>query len=622
MNRALRIYGDAVQQRQMAVQRAYDGDVSRIRPWDGSTPTGPYYLWDFFPPAFNCPIRERLGRISEGGKVVCGIESLAAKEKRCVVFSFGVRGDITFEEDLIRRTNCTVFAFNPSVPSLPNGQTESRGCPSETGGVIYFRKEGLGSSNRIQETGWTIHDIPTLMKKLSVTHIDLLKIDIEGGEWEVFSRSSNREWLKDVDQLLIELHLKQLKSNEAGVDSGVREVFDFFDTMENHMLLPFSWEVNHNPSGYFTYKPSCIEYSFIRPSAIASDFAPIRQDMPGEIDTKKQNFATALKNRNKEQSDKHEAGRRDAITVLTRVQSDLSKYDQLINRTESLLLRPWTTKYFDFVIFHEPKMPPSHEEYIRKKLKRALESMKSSTSALIFEDVSDLIGDGIGAMRGKHLSTCPPTFKSQAFTDGYKGMIYFWYGGFMKTEAAKRYKSFFRIDDDIRIVDELDQFTPQIESRIAAASFFPGSDSDAVTVGMNELFFDIASTLGLGWDPEKIKNPYTNVLWIDLEWARSPTIQYVIQKVHESGCILSNRWGDLPLWGATAALAGVNIEVLPLRYYHGSHHVIASPSGFIYTEDQDSKLRNQALKIVVFVGCILLLFCISRRRQPLPVKQR
>jgi hypothetical protein len=126
-----------------------------------------------------------------------------------------------------------------------------------------------------------------------------------------------------VDQLSIELHFSQVflflfdflrwmlflqpseswqhKTNAQGPNSGVREVFDFFEIVEAAGLRAFSWEVfiarmielakhshtffstqvNHNPSGYWGEKPWAVEYSFIRPS---SDF--ISQSPVSPLDLK------------------------------------------------------------------------------------------------------------------------------------------------------------------------------------------------------------------------------------------------------------------------------------------------------------------------------------------------
>ncbi len=46
--------------------------------------------------------------------------------------------------------------------------------------------------------------MPSLMNHLSIEKIDILKVDIEGAEMQLFS--ANTEWLNQVDCILIEVH--------------------------------------------------------------------------------------------------------------------------------------------------------------------------------------------------------------------------------------------------------------------------------------------------------------------------------------------------------------------------------------------------------------------------------
>jgi FkbM family methyltransferase len=48
------------------------------------------------------------------------------------------------------------------------------------------------------------HSIEDLMSQSSWSHVDLLKLDIEGSERDVLAESRN--WLKDIDVLVVELH--------------------------------------------------------------------------------------------------------------------------------------------------------------------------------------------------------------------------------------------------------------------------------------------------------------------------------------------------------------------------------------------------------------------------------
>jgi len=70
-------------------------------------------LWDFFTPAFQCPHQvERVGTLGDGGKWVCGLDRVA-KQKHCVIYSFGVNGQSSFERDLLRRApGCEAWGYD------------------------------------------------------------------------------------------------------------------------------------------------------------------------------------------------------------------------------------------------------------------------------------------------------------------------------------------------------------------------------------------------------------------------------------------------------------------------------------------------------------------------------
>ncbi len=60
---------------------------------------------------------ERVGRMGDGGKWVCGMSRYipGSKERKCVVYSFGVRDESSFENELLSRTDCELWAYDFSV---------------------------------------------------------------------------------------------------------------------------------------------------------------------------------------------------------------------------------------------------------------------------------------------------------------------------------------------------------------------------------------------------------------------------------------------------------------------------------------------------------------------------
>lgn len=222
-------------------------------------------------------MKERIGNFAEGGKVMCNPAALR-KVSTCTVVAFGVSGDISFESMLAARTPCKIHAHDPTVSNLSlstwadlrrNGSRPMRGAShtpcGPAGGIVNFKRVGLGSnSSGTTLGGYPLHSLKSFLSRFPSIHV--LKVDIEAAEWNVFDEI-RPEQLRNVDQLLIELHFPQHTSNRNGPDLGVRQVFSLFRKCEAAGLFPFSWEVNHNPSVRGN-KPWAIEYSFVRHDSI------------------------------------------------------------------------------------------------------------------------------------------------------------------------------------------------------------------------------------------------------------------------------------------------------------------------------------------------------------------
>jgi FkbM family methyltransferase len=120
-----------------------------------------------------------------------------------VCYCGGVGEDITFDLGLIERFHCQVFAFDPTPRSIAHVTAHARDIPG-----FHFMPVGLWSKNKtlrffapldsshvshsiVNLHGTTSYfeaqcrSITSIMKKLGHTHIDLLKIDIEGAEHTV-----------------------------------------------------------------------------------------------------------------------------------------------------------------------------------------------------------------------------------------------------------------------------------------------------------------------------------------------------------------------------------------------------------------------------------------------------
>ncbi|KAG0707049.1 methyltransferase domain-containing protein [Suillus ampliporus] len=249
-------YSEMLQQRQQL-----------IRKW-GPTPDkveafpmhGEYYtLWDFFLPSFRCPHRvERIGIMGDGGKWVCGLERIAPK-KRCRIYSFGVNGESSFEADLMKAApGCQVYGYDFSVNSFGPEIEEVTDLKSRS----HFFPYALGPEDK-----HTVADNPktftlrTLMERNGHDFIDILKVDIEGNEFDslsAFIDSFHGEPLP-FGQLQLEIHVYQ----NSGWDDFPK-FLKWWEKLEAAGLRPFFSEPNLVYLNIVkNTRPDLVEYSFM-----------------------------------------------------------------------------------------------------------------------------------------------------------------------------------------------------------------------------------------------------------------------------------------------------------------------------------------------------------------------
>ena len=97
----------------------------------------------------------------DGDKFVC-LDDILEKED-CFVYSFGVAGDWTFE-DQMDAIGCRVYAYDHTILALPyRGQN------------IHFFKTGLGFGNNLKPLSQIIKE-----NSHTETTIDFLKVELIG----------------------------------------------------------------------------------------------------------------------------------------------------------------------------------------------------------------------------------------------------------------------------------------------------------------------------------------------------------------------------------------------------------------------------------------------------------
>jgi hypothetical protein len=125
----------------------------------------------------------RVGKMNDGGYVCCDIPNI----KYDILLSGGIETDISFEEILLRKyLYLSCIAFDGTIQSLPK---ENR--------RINFVKKNIGS-----ECSDSLTDLKEYIQPYSNI---FMKMDIEGGEYQLFSSLSDIE-IQKIAQLVIEVH--------------------------------------------------------------------------------------------------------------------------------------------------------------------------------------------------------------------------------------------------------------------------------------------------------------------------------------------------------------------------------------------------------------------------------
>lgn len=184
-------------------------DAASTAPLDGE---GGMWDWDALLPLVRCPGETRVGKASDGGKWTClplrQPARTAFDPATCLVYSFGVHRDGSWEEALYDEVACETHGFDPT-PGLPSPY-------SPAADRISFHPWGLldhDGSLDIEGTAVPGFTLASLMARLGHTgrHVQVMKVDVEGSEWAALApyyAGGGSDEPQLFDQLLVELHVR------------------------------------------------------------------------------------------------------------------------------------------------------------------------------------------------------------------------------------------------------------------------------------------------------------------------------------------------------------------------------------------------------------------------------
>jgi len=201
-------------------------------------------------PVLGVPIRLRIGStdINVAGKILLEREyDLPLSYDPLVIVDAGAYTGISSLWFAARYPNATIVSLEPATSNfqvlLLNVAHERRVIPLRealwpSDGTIYVTDNSYGAwayrvSRHTGNTPVMATSIPTLMQRLGVDRIDLLKLDIEGAEHDLFQDGA-QDWLTSVHAIAIETHDGFRTGSRAAV---LRACVDFSATFVGNETL-------------------------------------------------------------------------------------------------------------------------------------------------------------------------------------------------------------------------------------------------------------------------------------------------------------------------------------------------------------------------------------------------
>jgi hypothetical protein len=183
-------------------------------------------------PNFHCSHARRIGEMGDGGKWVCDVFRLKNRSD-CLIYSVGSDGDFSFELYMKEALpNCEIHTFDLSFYECPNN-------------ICIFHQMIFGNGTYPRDSkSWQM-----IIEELKHQNrlIDVLKIDIEGGEYIFFPSLFQAVKTSFPRQILVEVHPRD-----------PQDIHAFFELLRANNYVIFNKEPN------LLAGPDYFEYTFLK----------------------------------------------------------------------------------------------------------------------------------------------------------------------------------------------------------------------------------------------------------------------------------------------------------------------------------------------------------------------
>ena len=164
-----------------------------------------------------------------------------ALSRKSIVVDVGLGEDVSFSRSLIEKYGCTVHGLDPTPRAtkhikdikLEHFILHSYGMAKCSGSATFYLPNNTehvsGSLVSAKHVGKQTIEVQILslldtMKLLEVDHIDLLKIDIEGTEYEIFQDSSFHNLAAKIGIICVEFHHRWPEFTRRATEDAVNKL--------------------------------------------------------------------------------------------------------------------------------------------------------------------------------------------------------------------------------------------------------------------------------------------------------------------------------------------------------------------------------------------------------------
>ncbi|KAK2706342.1 hypothetical protein QYM36_016393 [Artemia franciscana] len=159
---------------------------------------------------------------------VCLDENIRPVSGNCLVYSFGVKDNWSFE-DALMEYGCEVHGFDPTIEE-----------PEQTGERRFiFHKIGLQAKDKVNTKGWHMKSLRSIMTLLGHGNriIDVIKMDIEQSEYEAAPNMIDSGVTAQIKQIALETHNFQMSRQDS---QNYRFKYQQIYKLEKHGFIRFS----------------------------------------------------------------------------------------------------------------------------------------------------------------------------------------------------------------------------------------------------------------------------------------------------------------------------------------------------------------------------------------------